>query len=80
MTDFEFIWDEEPGGNVEHIAANDLTPEDVINAYETVTEFTFSRSSGRPAFYGRALDGRRIFVVYDEIDETAVYVVTAYEV
>jgi hypothetical protein len=71
VTDFEFIWDDESGGNVEHIAANDLTPEDVINAYETVTEFAFSRSSDRPAFYGCALDGRRIFVVYDEIDETA---------
>ncbi|MEX1224631.1 MAG: hypothetical protein WEA31_08805 [Pirellulales bacterium] len=29
MPYYEFIWDEEPGGNVEHIAENGLSPEDV---------------------------------------------------
>ena len=80
MTDFEFIWNEYPGGNVDHIADNDLTPEDIGHALATVTGFTFSRSSGRPAFTGLAIDGRHIFVVYDELYENAVYVVTAYEI
>lgn len=62
------------------IADNDLIPEDVEHAYATVTEFTTSRSSGRLAFYGLALDRRRIFVVYEEIDATMWYVVTAYPV
>ncbi len=29
MPYFEVIWNEEPGGNLEHIAEHDLTPEDV---------------------------------------------------
>jgi hypothetical protein len=50
-------------------------------AFETsILEFTFSHSSGRPAFKGLALDGRHIFVVYDEVYENTVYVVTAYEI
>lgn len=79
MTDFEFIWDEQPGGNVEHIAANDLKPEDVEFAFDTVSGHDISRSSGRPIIYGLALDGREIVVVYDVIAERTIYVVTAYE-
>ena len=26
---YDIIWNPEPGGNVEHIAAHDLTPDDV---------------------------------------------------
>lgn len=80
MANIVFFWIEEPGGNVEHIAEHDLTPEDVEYAYEMADEFTTSRSSGRPAFYGQALDGRDIFVVYREIDATTWYVVTAFPV
>ena len=29
MAYVEIIWDDEPGGNVEHIAEHELTPEDV---------------------------------------------------
>ena len=29
MPCYEIIWDDESGGNVEHIAEHDLTPEDV---------------------------------------------------
>lgn len=75
-----FFWVLEPDENVDHIAEHDLEPEDVENAYATATQFTISRSSGRSAFYGRAIDGREIFVVYEELDATTWYVVTAYEV
>ena len=80
MTDVQFMWNEGPGGNVEHLALNNLTPEDVVHAYHTVLEFTVSRSSGRPAYYGDALDRRLIFVVYEEIAADTLYVITAYEV
>lgn len=79
VTDFEFIWDEQPGGNVEHIAANGLTPEDVECAFEFIIRHDMSRSSGRPMIYGYALDDREIVVIYDVIAERALYVVTAYE-
>lgn len=75
-----FFWIEEPGGNVEHIAEHGLTPEDIEYAYETAEEFTTSRSSGRDAFYGYDLGDNIIFVVYEVIDATTWYVVTAYRV
>jgi len=51
MPYFDIIWDDEPGGNIEHIAEHDLTP-----------------------------DARYILVVYEQIDETTIYPVTAYDV
>ena len=41
---------------------------------------TISRSSGRPVATGLTPDGRLIFVVYEQIDESTVYPVTAYDV
>jgi hypothetical protein len=57
-----------------------LIPEDIEHAYATASEFTTSRSSGRHAFYGLDDLGRRIFVVYEELDAATWYVVTAYPV
>jgi hypothetical protein len=39
-----------------------------------------SRSSGRPVAFGYIPDGRYILVVYDELDEDTVQVITAYPV
>ncbi len=78
--DIEFFWVYEPGGNVEHLTEHDLKPDDIEHAYVTADEFTTSRSSGRLAFYGQARDGRDIFVVYEALDATTWYVVTAYRV
>ncbi len=73
----EFFWTE---ANIEHIAEHDLTPQDIENAYATAKRFTTSRSSGRPAFFGLDRDDNTIFVVYEEIDTTTWYVVTAYPI
>jgi uncharacterized DUF497 family protein len=78
MLDFDFIWDEEPGGNVDHIAEHGLTPEDVIHAFHHVIRTTTSRSTGRPAIVGYTPEGERIFVAFDYIDATTVYIRTAY--
>ena len=75
----QFLWDYEPEGNVEHIAEHGLTPDDVENAFDDILRETVSRSSGRPAIFGLTLDGRMIFVVYEEIDEGLFYVHTAFE-
>lgn len=39
-----------------------------------------SRFSGRPMVFGYTNDGRRIAVVYEQLDDTTVYPVTACEV
>ena len=79
-----FCWDDEAGGNVEHIAEHGLTPNDVEHAFENFIRFTTSRSTKRPALFGYALDGRTIFVAYDtETDDDGdevIYVTTAFEV
>ena len=77
---YDVIWNDEPGGNVEHIAEHGLTPDDVEAVIRDPLEKKTSRTSGRPIATGYTTDGRLIFVVYEEIDECTVYPVTAYEV
>ena len=75
-----FCWDCDERGNVEHIAEHGLTTEDVEHAFENVTDYITSRSSGRRAIYGLTPDERTIFVSYEldiEVDEEIVVVITA---
>ncbi len=74
------IWDCEPGGNVEHIGEHGLTPDDVEAALEAIVYERVSRSSGDPLIMGDLPDGRRIAVIYVELDESTILPVTAYEV
>ena len=73
---------DDPGGNVEHIAEHGLTPAEVEAAFDDIETETTSRSTGRPAIFGRTFRGDTIFVAYDlEADAEGnefVYVRTAY--
>lgn len=80
MPYFEIIWNEEPGGNLEHIAEHDLTPEDIEEVLFNPVDRDHSRTSGLPIVFGFTPEGRYILVVYEQIDETTVYPVTAYDV
>ena len=74
---WQFIWDDEPDGNVDHVVEHGLTPADVefvVNNYEAKSR---SRASGRPCVFGYTEDGRYIIVHYEEIDEDTIYPVTA---
>jgi len=73
------IWDDLPGGNVEHVEEHDLTTDDVDHVLENYEAKSISRSSGRPCVFGHLPDGRYIVVIYEE-DGDAVIPVTAYEV
>ena len=77
-----FLWIDEPSGNVEHIAEHGLTPDEVESAFDDIVMETTSRSTGRPAIFGRTFKGDTIFVVYDLDTDTDgmefVYVRTAY--
>ena len=78
----ELFWDREddPDGNVEHIAEHDLTVEDVEYVLKNPTAEGTSKSTGFPAAWGYTLDDRYIIVVYEEVAEKTVRVITAYEV
>lgn len=80
MPYFEFIWNEEPGGNVEHILEHGLTPEDVEEVIFNPVDREESRSTRLPIVFGFTPDGRYILVVYEHIDDITVYPVTAYDV
>jgi hypothetical protein len=77
------IWDDQPGGNVEHIALNGLTPGEVDSVLlDPGIPLHKSRSSGRPCKFGWTDSGKHIIVVWEEDpdDPFVVYPVTAYEV
>lgn len=80
MPYYEIIWNEEPGGNVEHVAQNGLSPDDVEEVLFNSVDRDVSRSSGLPIVFGFAPDGRYILVVFEQIDDVTIYPVTAYEV
>ncbi len=80
MPYFEIIWNEEPGGNVEHIAEHDSIPEDVEEVVFNPVGRDVSRSSGLSIVFGFTPNGRYILVVYEQIDDVTIYPVTAYDV
>ncbi len=57
-----------------------VSPEDVEDVFENPIRYEKSRSSGRSMVFGYTSDGRRIAVVYEQLDDTTLYPVTAYEV
>ena len=76
MPYFEIVWNEEPDGNVEHIAEHGLKPADIEEVIFNPIDRDVSRSSGLPIVFGFTPGGRYILVV----DETTIYPVTAYDV
>lgn len=75
----QILWDDSPGGNVEHIEEHDLTTDEVDYVLENYESKDFSRSSGCPCVFGYTPDGRYVIVVYEEEDRM-VYPKTAYEI
>lgn len=82
MSFFRIIWDDpdDPDGNVQHILEHGLEIEDVEEVLADPTSEGDSASSGRPCVWGYTLEDIYIIVIYEEIEEDAIRVVTAYEV
>ncbi|MEX2316192.1 MAG: hypothetical protein WD669_03505 [Pirellulales bacterium] len=78
----DIIWDlpGDPDGNVQHIAEHGLTPVDIEHVLRHPRRRAKSRSSNRPMVYGRTPAGEEIVVIYEEIDDSTVYPVTAYTI
>lgn len=72
------FWDEEPGGNAEHVADHGLETDEVEYVLQNPTKHGVSRSSGRPMVFGFTPSGEYIAVVYEELDDDTVYPVTAF--
>ncbi len=82
MRHIQIIWDddENPDGNVRHIAEHGLTVEDVEYVVQNFTEEGESRSTSRPCCFGYTPGGEYIIVIYDQVDDDTIYPVTAFEV
>lgn len=85
MADVSVLWDleDDPDGNVQHIAENDLSVQEVEDVLlNAENEVHLSRSTGRPITFGWTSTGRHIAVVWEiVIDEPrTIRVRTAYEV
>jgi uncharacterized DUF497 family protein len=76
----QIIWNDEPGGNVEHIEEHGLDVEDVEFVLDNHASIDTSDSSGRTCVFGYTRDDTYIIVVYDQIGADTIYPVTAYEV
>jgi hypothetical protein len=79
------IWDleDDPHGNVLHIAEHDVTPEEVEEVLnDRHSRTVYSVSSGRPITFGWTIAGRYLAVVWEVADEDplTIYPVTAYTV
>ena len=77
MPSYEFIWTDEAIG---HLDEHDISPEDFKNVVCRPIGVGKSRSSGLPVAFGYTEDGRYFIAVYEMLDETTVFPVTAYEV
>lgn len=85
MDDVSVLWDleDDPDGNVQHIAENDLTVEEVEDVLlDPDNDVLVSRTTGRPITFGWTSTGRHIAVVWETIidEPRTVRVRTAYEV
>ncbi|MGA2064641.1 MAG: hypothetical protein ABSG86_06720 [Thermoguttaceae bacterium] len=76
------VWDEEdePDGNVRHLAEHGLTVEEVEHVLENPMSEAVSGSTGRKCCFGYTPSGEFVIVVYEEIDAETLYPITAYEV
>jgi uncharacterized DUF497 family protein len=80
---FEVIlWDldDDPDGNVMHCAAHGVTPAEVEQVFENILSTDRSRTSGRPVVFGLTNAGRHLMVVFEMVDDSMVYPITAYDV
>jgi uncharacterized DUF497 family protein len=79
---FSVIWDDEedPDGNIQHVAEHDLTIDDVEDVLADPESEGQSKSSGCPVVWDHVPDGRFIIVVFEQVDQDTIRVITAYEV
>ena len=77
MPFYFFLWD---GENDRHLAEHGVTPEEFEEVVSDPDGVEESDSSGRPIAFGSTSSGMYLACVYEMLDDTTVYPITAYEV
>ena len=82
MDFFRILWDDRDDldGNVQHVGEHGLDIEDVEEVLANPTAQGKSESSGRPCAWGYTLENIYIIVIYEEVDDDTIRVITAYDV
>jgi uncharacterized DUF497 family protein len=78
----QIIWDldDDPDGNVQHIAEHGLTQDEVEEVLLSPESTSTSRATGQPMVFGSTSTGRYVVVVHEEIAVDTLRPVTAYDV
>jgi hypothetical protein len=84
MVLIDIIWDldDDPEGNVQHIAEHDISKEEVEDVlFNPKNPTVESRSSGNPTTFGYTSAGRHIAVIWERINDSPLiaYPITAYD-
>jgi hypothetical protein len=77
MPYYDFLWTDE---TLAHLAEHGVQREDFEEVVRNPTRVGVSRSTGRPCCWGETVDGRRLFCVYEFLDDLTIVPVTAYDV
>lgn len=80
MPHIELIWIDGPDGNIEHFAEHGISPREAEDVLSDPIAIDKSAATGRPIAFGFTRAGRKLAVVYEQIDAITVYPITAYEV
>ena len=82
MTFEAVLWDldDDPEGNVIHCAVHGVSKAEVEEVFGNPIDVDVSRSTGRPVVFGTTRAGRILLEVFEWVDATTVYPITAYEV
>ena len=79
---FDILWDDEPGGNVDHLAEHDVSWQEadwVLRKYFRTRQRSLSRAD-RWVVRGVTAAGRHLLVVFDHMEDlNLVLPITAYE-
>lgn len=77
MPYYFFVWDDD---NESHLASHEVTMEEFEEVVCDPDSTGESRATGRPIAFGYTSTGRYLACVYDFLDESTIYPITAYEV
>lgn len=81
MAPLRILWDleDDPDGNVQHIGEHGVSREEFEDVVLHPQTLDRSRSTRRHIAIGETSTGRMLIVVFDELDDSTIYPITAYD-
>jgi len=73
----DVLWTDE---NERHLLTNGVSRDEAEYAIRHPIGYDVSESTGRPIVFGYTEAGRKIVVVFEQVDKVTVYPITAYDV